>query len=218
MIPLSLKWKISQYLEARWWKCYLSNKPKDEYLQWKKDYWHKFLKYAEGIGLFDKPMNVLDAGCGPAGIFMVLQHHSVDAVDPLLYQYEQLQHFNKIDYPHVNFIQSKLEGYRKENFYDVVFCLNAINHVEDLQLALQNLSASLKTNGTLLMSIDAHRFSALKYLFRLISGDMLHPHQMMLHEYVSAIENEKLKIEKIEKIKRGGVFDYYLIIAKNEKV
>jgi 2-polyprenyl-3-methyl-5-hydroxy-6-metoxy-1,4-benzoquinol methylase len=217
MIPLSLKWKIAQYFEIRWWKNYLAAKPKDEYLQWKKDYWQQFLKHAEDIVPLNKSLQILDAGCGPAGIFTILDNHKVDAVDPLLSKYETLNHFSKTEYPHVSFTESKIEDYKKEDAYDVVFCLNAINHVEDLETGLQNLTAALKTNGTLLLSVDAHRFTALKYLFRLIPGDMLHPHQLSLDNYVSAIENEELKILKIEKIKGGGVFDYYLIIAKNEK-
>jgi len=217
MIPLRLKWKIAQYLELRWWKNYLSDQSKTDYLEWKRNYWLSFLKTA-GIDFpADKPFRVLDAGCGPAGIYMVLHQHRVDAVDPLLSSYESLPHFTKYDYPHVQFIQSKLEDFRYENEYDVVFCLNAINHVEDLKLSLQNISAALKSNGILFLSIDMHRFTMLKYLFKLIPGDMLHPHQFMLNDYLDLLKQQNFKIEKIEKIKQGNIFDYYLIAAKNVK-
>ena len=82
-----LRWKIAQSAEIRWWQRYLKRKPAADYLQWKSAYWKTFLHQ---IGLKVKASeNVLDAGCGPAGVFMVLKDQKVDAVDPLLDQYDK---------------------------------------------------------------------------------------------------------------------------------
>jgi 2-polyprenyl-6-hydroxyphenyl methylase/3-demethylubiquinone-9 3-methyltransferase len=58
MIPLSLKWKIAQFFEIRWWRNYLSEKSKDEYLAWKRNYWQQFLKRAGVLLNADKPLKI----------------------------------------------------------------------------------------------------------------------------------------------------------------
>ena len=69
----SLKWNIAQHLELRWWKKYLRNKDADQYLQWKRKYWHAFLKPVAHLIHLDPLKEILDAGCGPAGIFIILK-------------------------------------------------------------------------------------------------------------------------------------------------
>jgi 2-polyprenyl-6-hydroxyphenyl methylase/3-demethylubiquinone-9 3-methyltransferase len=148
---------------------------------------------------------------------MILNEHHVDAIDPLLKEYDALSHFDRRVYPHVAFTESKLEDFYKQNEYDMVFCLNAINHVENLQQAITNLSDSLKNDGILYLSVDVHRYSILKYLLQIVPADILHPHQLLLKDYISALEKENLKVERVVKIKSAGIFDYHLIAAKNVK-
>lgn len=207
-----LKWKIAQAAEIWWWNNYLKNKPKDTYLQQKKAYWHRFLNHAQlTISAKEK---ILDAGCGPAGIFSILPNNEVDALDPLLDQYEyQLPHFSKVDYPNVRFICVPLESFETENQYDFIFCLNAINHVRDIELALDKLISTLKPGGKLALSIDVHKSQIFKALFRLIPADALHPHQYNLKEYTAMLEKRRLTVTKTVILKTGWIFDYSLLIA-----
>ena len=132
---MNLRWKIAQAAEIRWWQRYLKNKNTSDYATWKKAYWTKLLSEI-GLSALLNPntaaQKILDAGCGPAGIFMVLTpQHQVTALDPLLNDYEKkLAHFKQIFYPDVTFVSKSLESFdaEKQNF-DTVFCLNAINHV-----------------------------------------------------------------------------------------
>jgi len=83
---LNFRWKIAQAAEIRWWQNYLSGKSETEYLTWKQDYWKKFL---EQINVQPSAgEDVLDMGCGPAGVYIGLAEQRVVAVDPLLAQYE----------------------------------------------------------------------------------------------------------------------------------
>lgn len=199
-------------MEIRWWQRYLRQKPKEEYLSWKKKYW---LDFMDKIGLNLTPgAKVLDAGCGPAGIFMILDEHPVDAVDPLLDRYERdLTHFRKTDYPFVRFFNAPIEQFTQPEPYDYVFCLNAINHVADLKLSFDRLVSQTKPGGVLIVSIDAHNHRFLKYIFRWFQGDILHPHQFDLQEYEEMLTQRGCSIQKSMLFQKGFIFNYYVLVA-----
>lgn len=170
---MSLRWKLAQSIEKRWWNRYLKNKNPDDYLKWKRNYWRSFLSDID----CPKPSNlrILDAGCGPAGIFLILDQNEVIAFDPLLSKYKDLSAFRPDDVPWVHFEETLLEEFSAPLF-DEIYCTNAINHVRDLKAGLQKLLDLLKPGGTLIVSTDCHKFGLFKFLFRLTQWDVLHPH------------------------------------------
>lgn len=208
------KWKLAQNLEYRWWRRYLSGKDPLAYLQWKCSYWDNFLldlsKYVES----PEGLSILDSGCGPAGIFMVLKGNHVTAMDPLLGQYRQLPVFQPEHYPWVRFREQALEALEDQEQYDIIFCLNAINHVHDIGRCYDNLVRALKPGGYMLISTDAHRFSWLKSIFRSIPGDMLHPQQYGLDDYEKFITDRGCSVTASVLLKREAIFDYYVTIAR----
>ena len=207
------RWKLAQAVEIRWWKNYLGKQSPSLYLEKKKAYWERVLNT---IDLKLKPgETVLDAGCGPAGIFMVLPEQKVDAVDTLLDQYEGLDgFFRKADYPYVIFHASTLEGFPSDKQYDTVFCLNAINHVENIEKGMDRLVELTRIDGRLIISVDAHNYSFFKHLFRLIPGDILHPHQYNVSEYKQMLLDRSCQIDQCVRLKKQFFFDYYIISAK----
>lgn len=157
----------------------------------------------------------LDAGCGPAGIFMNLDHCQTDAVDPLLNEYEQrLKHFDKADYPNVNFHALPLEQFSQPNAYNWIFCMNAINHVADIKLCVANLEQSLKPEGYLVLTVDSHKYNGLKMLFRAIPGDALHPHQFTLGDYLRLTVRHDLVHLGTVLIRSGNIFNHHLLIFR----
>ena len=207
-----LRWKIAQSAEIRWWQRYLKRKPITDYLQWKRAYWKTFLQQI-GVTLKDDE-NVLDAGCGPAGIFTILKDQKVDAVDPLLDQYEEkLGHFQKLDYPYVSFFSEPFEAFQSDKKYDKVFCLNAINHVDDLQFCFEKLVKLTKSGGQLVVSIDAHNYQLFKSVFRLLPGDILHPHQYDLKEYKKMLIDQGVQISNVVLYKKEYFFNYYVLVC-----
>ena len=210
---MSKRWQIAQALEIRWWKNYLRKKDKAVYLRDKQQYWQKVLAKMD---LQLKPgERVLDAGCGPAGIFIILDRQKVDALDPLLDQYaEQLDHFDPSAYPWVNFETRPLETIQVFQAYDKVFCLNVINHVADIDLCLDHLIAATVPNGYLLLAIDVHNYPLMKWLFRLIPGDVLHPHQHSLTDYKAMIAQRGGQVEKQLCWKKGFLFDFWFLLIR----
>lgn len=221
---MTFRWKIAQAAEIRWWQNYLKNKPTTDYADWKTHYWENLLletgleslntvrKDSFGKGVATR---ILDAGCGPAGIFMIFKNQKVDALDPLLDDYEEkLPHFKKSLYPNVNFYSQPLETFDKTNEYDAVFCLNAINHVADLDKCFDILVNSVKAGGHLVVSIDAHNFSFLKTIFQILPGDILHPHQYNLKEYSDMLTSRGCLLEKTILKKKEFIFNYYILVLK----
>ena len=209
------KWNLAQNIELRWWKNYLQDKNPTEYLVWKKEYWNNLLAQINDLK-FENGCEVLDCGCGPAGVFIILPENiGLDAEDPLLNEYENnLPHFKKAMYPNVKFHALPFEDFTTEKKYDVVFCMNAINHVSDLDLCYDKLSSLLKPNGKLIITIDAHNHPFFKHLFRLIPGDVLHPHQFDLNDYEQLLTKRGLKILQTEKLKQEFFFNHYLQVAQ----
>lgn len=202
------RWKIAQAAEIRWWKRYLAKQPVEEYAGWKKGYWTSLLGT---LKLSPKPNAlVLDAGCGPAGIFTALEHCQVEAVDPLLEQYETLDHFDRNSYPYVRWHAQPLESFNAENVFDYVFCLNVINHVRDLDVATEVLAKAAKQGGTIVISVDAHRHHWLKPIFRAIPGDILHPHQLDLADYENLFSRHGMEVQDKVLYREELLFDYWV--------
>ena len=159
-----------------------------------------------------KDIDILDAGCGPAGIFTVFEKAKVTAIDPLLVQYEtELSHFSTEKYPNVAFQNIGLENYKTSEKFHAVFCLNAINHVSDINLSFDNLIAAARKNADIIVSIDAHNCLFFKYLFRLFQADILHPHQYDLTEYKKLLEQKGVKIQQTILMKKAFFFNYYVL-------
>ncbi len=212
-----VRWKVAQFAEIRWWKKYLGPKDLSAYLSWKKNYWIELLEQILPHLKLEAGERVLDAGCGPAGINMVLTNHSVDAIDPLLDSYkEKLQMPKESAFPHVNFKNIALENVEEKDTYQAVFCLNVINHVANIKASLLNIIRAIKPGGSLVLTVDAHNWQLFRILFGLIPGDILHPHQYKLDEYKQLVENRGCVITYTKLVKREFIFSYYLLIAERK--
>jgi len=214
---MNIKWRIAQFLELLWWKRYLRNKTKAAYLAWKKQYWQSLFQKLSDVVTIQPSDTLIDFGCGPAGCFVALSQNKVTAVDPLIDKYQySLAHFAKQDYPNTTFVASTIEDFITTKKADIVLCMNAINHVSDIDKAMNVVCAAVKDNGCLILSIDAHKHNRLKWLFRFMPGDMLHPHQYNLAEYQNMLKCRNFKITKTLKLKSEWVFDYYVLVGEKD--
>ncbi len=213
--PLQTRWKIAQFFELLWWKNYLSKKNIQQYLLWKQNYWHQFLTHLPDAVQNEintsTRLQILDAGCGPAGIFSILNQHELTAIDPLIKKYQAEGLLNHENFHPVQFQSLKIESLCEKEKYNMVFCLNAINHVEDLKQSITNLCCSLKPGGFIVASVDVHKNHFLQKFFSIIPGDILHPHQLSSKDYQKLFQQNGIKILDTKKIKKGNVFNYVLI-------
>jgi len=210
-----MKWRIAQFAELRWWQWYLGGKSFEEYLPLKKQYWQRILRDSD-VALRDG-MRILDAGCGPSGVYTVLEKQQVDAIDPLLTAYRQkLKHFDPANYPWTRFRAQTIEALRASEVYDLIVCFNVINHVRDVELSLHCLLQALKPDGQLLLSVDAHRHRLLEKLFQTVPGDILHPHQHTEPVYRRMIRAAGGSVERSRCVRREFIFEHVVYrIGKN---
>ena len=211
------RWNAAQFAERKWWKKYLKNKDVASYLSWKKEYWQNLLKKCTHYFSISAASKILDAGCGPAGMFMLFDQNETVAFDPLIESYENdLPHFKKSMYPSVQFVNAGLEYFSSEKKFDVIICMNAINHVDDIEKSFDNLVNCANSNAHIIVTIDAHNHSTFKYLFRLLPGDILHPHQYDLNEYQKMLLQRGCEILGTELLKHEFFFDHYLLVARKK--
>ncbi len=214
---MRLRWRLAQFFEIRWWRGYLRGKETHEYLQKKKHYWQDQLDLCSEVFTVRDSDSVLDVGCGPSGIYMMFPDNAVTAVDPLLSQYERdLPVFSRAMYPNVQFVESTIEQYAPTQRFDYVFCMNAINHVSDIAMGFQVLADCCSVKGKLVVTIDAHNNQFMKAIFRIGPGDVLHPHQYDMAEYVDFLRENKCEVIKTICLSKGLVFSHFILIAEKK--
>ena len=212
---MSIRWKIAQWFELLWWQRYFSGKDKVKYYSWKKKYWTDLIGQIADVLSISDAKRIADLGCGPAGIFTIFEDKSTVAVDPLLDTYEKtLSFFDKNDFPNTIFINQSLEDFQPSDKFDIVFCMNAINHVAEIDLAYDRMINAAKSGGVVVVSIDAHNHSFFKHLFRLIPGDILHPHQYDLEEYCDFMTKRGCAISKTLLVKKEFFFSHCVMVGR----
>ena len=212
------RWKIAQWFELRWWKKYLADKQRAEYLEWKKNYWRHLLSLISNSINLEPSKNIADMGCGPAGVFIALPQNKITAVDPLLDEYDkQVPFFKKSDYTYTTFVNDSIEDFQPTNKFDIVFCMNAINHVNDIEKGFEKLKEICADGGSIVVTIDTHNYGFFKYLFRLVPGDVLHPHQYSLKGYKKLLAKNGWKVSVPYLLKQEFFFNHYLLVAKREE-
>jgi len=210
-------WQTAQRLEIAWWQSYLSRQNPASYRAWKLVYWQNILKEIECF-LPQNAKRVLDAGCGPSGIFISLQDKEVTAVDPLIKHYNQSSLLNFNNYPYVRFEACPFENFDTREPFPIVFAMNAINHFRDIEASIRKLIQCTAAGGLLVISVDAHRYSLFKYLLRWIKIDRMHPWQYNAPEYKTMFQQKGVELKYESMLKKGLVFNHRLMVfAKNRK-
>ena len=203
----TLRWRTAQYLELRWWQWYLRGQSPAHYLANKRAYWQRLLDQL-AVSVIQNA-RVLDAGCGPAGIFALLHDRQrVTALDPLLSRYERLPIFSTASYPEVTFSAEALEQTTLATPFDTIYCFNAINHVADWEASLDALTRLAQPGTRLVLTSDVHRHAWLLPIFRALPGDALHPQQHLAHHYSEALTRRGWRIEREVELRRESIFSY----------
>lgn len=97
---------------------------------------------------------VLDAGCGPAGILLAVAAGERVGFDPLMNFYlERFPHLR--DLP-MRWIEARAEEFRDDSPFDVVFCVNMLDHTEDPAASAANLARQVAPGGRLVLLLNVH--------------------------------------------------------------
>jgi len=108
------------------------------------------------------PFTILDAGAGFGQYSFWMQRHfkncTIHAVDVKEEQVADCNSFfRRIGADNVRFEVADLTAFKKENNFDLVLCVDVMEHIEQDVLVLKNFCASLKPGGTLLISTPSDK-------------------------------------------------------------
>ena len=167
MTEALIRWQQAQVAELKWWR------------QWRQlpfyanhsfpEYWKTVLTDVMGNLEFVTPEVVVEVGCGPHGVVRYLFDKSRLKVglDPLIREFpERPRSESRTAY--VAGVGESIPV--RDDFADLVLCINVLDHVIDANQILREIRRILKPEGTLVLEV--HTFPALLKPFLLFD----HPH------------------------------------------
>ena len=136
--------------------------------------------------------NFLEVGCGTGFVIQAVQEHNPKAVlcgsD---YFEEGLVHARK-RMPSINFTQLDARKLDEVELYDVIGAFDVIEHINEDELVLSNLSHALKSRGTLLVTVPQHR-----WLWSVVDESSGHVRRYTRSELVSKVTQSGLTVEYV---------------------
>lgn len=163
-------------------------------------------------------LEVLDVGCGGGLIATALakQGFNVTAIDALQSNIDIAIDYAKKNDIKVNYLKSTIEELDSEKQYDVVICLEVIEHVENTRQFILNLVKRIKPKGIAIISTINRTKKA--YLLGIIAAEYIlgwvpkntHDYNKFLKpsEIYEMLEESNIEIKEL----KGLVYD----IANNE--
>ena len=111
------------------------------------------------LKIFNKPLrkkNVLDIGCGGGLISEALANNkaNVIGIDENNQNLKEAKDHAKISKLKINYLHSSFNNFYKKNKikFDLIICLEFIEHVENFEETLKKITKLIKPNGMLILS------------------------------------------------------------------
>jgi len=103
---------------------------------------------------------ILDAGSGPGVFSFELSRRYPDAqiigVDLLKESIAACDHIaKKLNIPNVQFLQGAVEKLLQHDFFDLIVCVDILEHIQDDLAALTSLNRAAETGGVLVLHVPA---------------------------------------------------------------
>ena len=145
---------------------------------------------------FKVSTKILDVGCGPVSILEILPKSEIMiATDSLNDEYQKYFFRKKTNIKYKNFAAEKIPY--ENNYFDVIFCLNAFDHLEKPFVALDEMLRVLNLNGCIYIE-----FENTSPLVKLLSKfgykkplSEFHPHLISLDDIEKNLKTNHKNIE-----------------------
>ncbi|MDD2482689.1 MAG: class I SAM-dependent methyltransferase [Candidatus Shapirobacteria bacterium] len=150
---------------------------------------------------FKVSTKILDVGCGPVSILEILpKSKTMIATDSLNDKYQKYFFRKNTNIEYKNFAAENIPY--KNNYFDVIFCLNAFDHLEKPFVALSEMLRVLKTSGRIYVEFE-NTSPMVKFLSRFGYKKPLsqfHPHLLSLDNIEKYIKknHQNVNIEIID--------------------
>lgn len=148
--------------QTRWAEEFKENKSKV------LEYWQRY-RYLEEINKICEIQNntrILDVGCGISTILHFLDGEKY-GIDPLADEYQKLYNYP----PEINIQKGFGENIPfADEYFDIVFCSNALDHVTDPEKTINEIYRVLKTGGYFVLTVEIFP--------RKTARNLAHPHSL----------------------------------------
>ena len=165
------------------------------------------------LKIFNKPLrkkNVLDIGCGGGLISEALADNkaNVIGIDENNQNLKEAKVHAKISKLKVNYVHSSFNNFYKKNKikFDLIICLEFIEHVENFEETLKKITELIKPNGMLILSTINRNLKSLIFA-KIFAEYVLNWIPIGTHEFknflkpseiISVLKRNKLKIRNIK--------------------
>lgn len=146
---------------------------------------------------------ILDIGCGPNGGIIGFQNCIKYGVDHLIDEYRKIGF--PLDRHNINYTNCKSENIPFENnYFDSIVCVNALDHVDSLDLTIKEIERVLKIDGCFLSQLNFRKNPTLTEPI-VLNHDLIRDKflgcgmKIIESKYQYSIEDEKRYFYKIVK-------------------
>ena len=168
--------------------------------------------------------DVLDIGCGGGLISELLakKNASVTGIDENIYNIKQAKEHAKMSSLKIDYINQSLDTFYKKNKkkkYDLILCLEVLEHVNDVEQALDKITKLLNPGATLILSTINRNLKSL--IFAKIFGEYVlnwipvgtHQFDKFLkpEEIVEFLKLKKIKIKNIKGMEFNPISNNWLL-------
>jgi 2-polyprenyl-3-methyl-5-hydroxy-6-metoxy-1,4-benzoquinol methylase len=165
----------------------------------------------------DKSKKILDMGAGAGHLIRLLIKKGVppDNIYALDFNVNFLRLKKLYPGAHLSIGDLKNTGYSSGQF-DVVFCLDVLEHIKDIEAALSELVRISKKGASLVVSIPKENFLykvgrfLIKGRFSMESGPGSGKHYYTDKELVSILKR-RFKLVRVKKLRVLGIFHFFTI-------
>ena len=175
---------------------------------------------------FKRPLKgkkVLDIGCGGGLVSesLSLKGAFVTAIDENNKNLNQAKNHAKINSLKINYIKSSFDNFYKKNKnkFDLILCLEVLEHIDNFKKTLQQITTLLKPKGTLVLSTINRNLKSL-ILAKIFGEYILNWIPIGTHEFekfikpveiIDVLENKNLKIKDIKGLEFNPISNQWLL-------
>lgn len=115
-------------------------------------------RYMQALGLTEASfsgMKVLDVGCGPHGGLMLFRDCEKYGIDHLVEGYRAIGY--PLEQHGITYVDCKAEETPfADGFFDAIICINALDHVDDLERTIREISRVMRPGGRFMGQFNFH--------------------------------------------------------------
>lgn len=168
------KYSMELVFQKEWLEEFKQNKHKV------LEYWikYRYLDDVNKICKITKDSTVLDVGCGLSSVLHFVEGKRF-GIDSLADEYSRIY-----DYPEEIKIKKGFSEYLPvpNNYFDVVFCSNALDHVTNPKKAINEISRVLKNDGHFVLTVEIFKDKTKR--------DPSHPHSFVLKDVFGLLKSD----------------------------